>query len=226
MNCAHVQCPCDTYCIIDNFMYTSHLPPPPPPTHPHHTTHTHITTQVNLDFQSEQDMVEKFRLGLALQPIATALFANSPFKEKKKTGYLSWRSHVWTDTDPDRCVWGGVVFSGGCNILCDGVCVLCWRSCEEECVRSVCTLEPCITTKTTTVVVHHLTHAPPYKCARQVSSLTHTPLLPPGVVTCPLCLRMVLGLSDMWTMHSMCPCTLCIAMEPTIMPWVSHSGIL
>lgn len=60
--------------------------------------------QVNLDFQSEPDMVDKFRLGLALQPIATALFANSPLKEGKKTGYKSWRSHVWTDTDPDRCV--------------------------------------------------------------------------------------------------------------------------
>jgi glutamate--cysteine ligase len=48
-------------------------------------------------------MVDKFRIGLALQPVATALFANSPFKEGKPTGFLSWRSHVWTDTDPDRC---------------------------------------------------------------------------------------------------------------------------
>ena len=61
------------------------------------------TIQVNLDFESEKDMVEKFRIGIALQPVATALFANSPFKEGKPTGYLSWRSHVWTDTDPDRC---------------------------------------------------------------------------------------------------------------------------
>jgi glutamate--cysteine ligase len=61
------------------------------------------TIQVNLDFASEMDMVKKFRVGLALQPIATALFANSPFTEGKPNGYLSYRAHVWTDTDPDRC---------------------------------------------------------------------------------------------------------------------------
>jgi glutamate--cysteine ligase len=60
------------------------------------------TVQVNLDFASEADMVRKFQVGLALQPIATALFANSPFVEGKPAGYLSWRSHIWTDTDPDR----------------------------------------------------------------------------------------------------------------------------
>jgi glutamate--cysteine ligase len=61
------------------------------------------TIQVNIDFESEQDMVEKMRVGVAMQPVATALFANSPFKEGKPTGYLSWRSHVWTDVDADRC---------------------------------------------------------------------------------------------------------------------------
>jgi glutamate--cysteine ligase len=61
------------------------------------------TVQVNLDFSSEADMVQKFRVGLALQPIATALFANSPFKDRTANGFLSYRSHVWTDTDPDRC---------------------------------------------------------------------------------------------------------------------------
>jgi glutamate--cysteine ligase len=61
------------------------------------------TIQVNLDFASEADMVKKFRVGLALQPIATALFANSPFTEGKPNGYLSFRANVWTDTDPDRC---------------------------------------------------------------------------------------------------------------------------
>ena len=60
------------------------------------------TVQVNLDFSSERDMVEKFRASLALQPIATALFANSPFLEGKASGYLSYRSHIWTDTDPYR----------------------------------------------------------------------------------------------------------------------------
>jgi len=61
------------------------------------------TVQVNLDFDSEATMVQMFRIGLALQPIATALFANSPFKQGRPTGFLSYRSHVWTDTDPDRC---------------------------------------------------------------------------------------------------------------------------
>jgi glutamate--cysteine ligase len=60
------------------------------------------TIQVNLDFDSEQDMVKKFRVGLALQPVATAMFANSPFVEGKPSGLLSTRAQVWTDTDPDR----------------------------------------------------------------------------------------------------------------------------
>ena len=61
------------------------------------------TIQANLDFSSEADMIKKFRVSLALQPIATALFANSPFKNGKFSGYLSYRSHIWTDTDNDRC---------------------------------------------------------------------------------------------------------------------------
>jgi len=60
------------------------------------------TVQVNLDFASELDMVRKFRVGLALQPLATALWANSPFTEGRPNGYLSYRSHIWTDTDPAR----------------------------------------------------------------------------------------------------------------------------
>ena len=61
------------------------------------------TVQVNLDFESERDMVEKFRISVALQPIATALFANSPFLEGTLSGWQSYRSHLWEDTDPDRC---------------------------------------------------------------------------------------------------------------------------
>ena len=61
------------------------------------------TVQVNLDFASEAHMVKMLRVGLALQPVATALFADSPFAEGRPTGFLSYRSHVWTDTDPDRC---------------------------------------------------------------------------------------------------------------------------
>lgn len=60
------------------------------------------TVQVNLDFSSEADMVRKFRVALALQPVATALWANSPFVEGKPSGLLSYRSHIWTDTDHDR----------------------------------------------------------------------------------------------------------------------------
>ncbi|MFT3989368.1 glutamate--cysteine ligase [Aestuariivirga sp.] len=60
------------------------------------------TVQVNLDFGSEADMVKKLRVSVALQPVATALFANSPFLEGKPNGYLSFRSEVWTDTDKAR----------------------------------------------------------------------------------------------------------------------------
>lgn len=71
------------------------------------------TVQVNLDFASEQDMVEKFRISLALQPLATALFASSPLKESRPNGMRSLRSHVWTDTDDDRCGMLPFVFEEG-----------------------------------------------------------------------------------------------------------------
>jgi glutamate--cysteine ligase len=60
------------------------------------------TVQVNLDFADEADMAEKFRLSLALQPVATALFANSPFLEGRPSGFLSLRAHAWTETDAAR----------------------------------------------------------------------------------------------------------------------------
>ena len=71
------------------------------------------TIQVNLDYASEADMVKKFRVGLALQPLATALFANSPFLEGKPNGYLSYRSHIWSDTDPARTGMLPFVFEDG-----------------------------------------------------------------------------------------------------------------
>jgi glutamate--cysteine ligase len=71
------------------------------------------TVQVNLDFPDEATMAKMFRIGLALQPIATALWANSPFKEGQPTGYLSYRSHVWSDTDADRCGILPFVFEDG-----------------------------------------------------------------------------------------------------------------
>lgn len=75
--------------------------------------HRTCTVQTNLDFASESDMVKKFRVSLALQPIATALFANSPFTLGKPNGFLSYRSHIWTDTDPDRCGTLPFVFEEG-----------------------------------------------------------------------------------------------------------------
>jgi len=71
------------------------------------------TIQVNLDFASEPDMVHKLRTGIALQPIATALFANSPFFEGKLTGYQSWRARIWQDTDKARTGMVPFVFEDG-----------------------------------------------------------------------------------------------------------------
>jgi glutamate--cysteine ligase len=71
------------------------------------------TVQVNLDYADEADMVKKFRVSLALQPVATALFADSPFTEGRPNGFLSYRSHIWTDTDPDRTGMLDFVFEDG-----------------------------------------------------------------------------------------------------------------
>ena len=71
------------------------------------------TIQTNLDYGSEADMVQKFRVSLALQPLATALFANSPFTEGKPNGFLSYRSHIWSDTDPHRTGMLPFVFEEG-----------------------------------------------------------------------------------------------------------------
>ncbi len=71
------------------------------------------TVQVNLDFASEADMVQKFRVSLALQPVATALFANSPFFEGQKNGHLSWRSRIWRGLDNARTGMLPFVFEDG-----------------------------------------------------------------------------------------------------------------
>ncbi|MFL2786449.1 MAG: glutamate--cysteine ligase [Paracoccaceae bacterium] len=71
------------------------------------------TVQVNLDFASEADMVQKMRVALALQPVATALFANSPFFEGKLNGHQSWRSRIWRDLDADRTGMLPFVFEDG-----------------------------------------------------------------------------------------------------------------
>ncbi len=71
------------------------------------------TVQVNLDFASEADMVQKLRVALALQPVATALFANSPFFEGTPNGHKSWRSRIWRDLDADRTGTLPFVFDQG-----------------------------------------------------------------------------------------------------------------
>ena len=71
------------------------------------------TVQVNLDYGPEDDMVRKLRLSLLLQPLATALFANSPFVEGRPSGFLSYRAHVWSDTDNARSGIPQVMFEDG-----------------------------------------------------------------------------------------------------------------
>lgn len=71
------------------------------------------TVQTNVDFSSEADMVRKLRVSLALQPVVTALFANSPFIDGRESGYLSYRSHIWLNTDPDRTGMLPFVFEEG-----------------------------------------------------------------------------------------------------------------
>ena len=71
------------------------------------------TVQVNLDFSSEPDMIQKMRVAIALQPVATALFANSPFFEGKTNGHKSWRSRVWRHMDPARTGMLPIVFDEG-----------------------------------------------------------------------------------------------------------------
>ena len=71
------------------------------------------TVQVNLDYGSEADMVKKLRVSLALQPVATALFANSPFSDGRPNGFLSMRSEIWRHTDPDRTGMLAFAFEDG-----------------------------------------------------------------------------------------------------------------
>jgi glutamate--cysteine ligase len=81
-------------------------------THGIHMMTRTCTVQANLDFSSEADMVQKFRISLALQPFVTALFANSPHHENN-VDYASFRARIWHDTDPDRCGFPSFVFDEG-----------------------------------------------------------------------------------------------------------------
>ncbi len=76
------------------------------------------TVQVNLDFGSEADMVQKLRVALALQPVATALFANSPFFEGKPNSHKSWRSRIWRSLDDSRTGMLPWVFEEGMGFEC------------------------------------------------------------------------------------------------------------
>ena len=75
------------------------------------------TVQENLDFASEADMVKKLRVALALQPVATALFASSPFIDGRENGFASWRSRIWRDTDRARSGMLPFVFEDGFGVL-------------------------------------------------------------------------------------------------------------
>lgn len=68
------------------------------------------TVQANFDYENEADMVRKMRVSVALQPLITALFANSSMKERKPSGFKSYRAFIWQDTDPDRCGFLDFVF--------------------------------------------------------------------------------------------------------------------
>jgi glutamate--cysteine ligase len=72
--------------------------------------HSTTTIQANLDFENENQMVEMFKLSVALTPLVTALFANSPFRGGRISGALSERSLTWLDTDPDRSGFPPCVF--------------------------------------------------------------------------------------------------------------------
>ncbi|MEO0682651.1 MAG: glutamate--cysteine ligase [Pseudomonadota bacterium] len=71
------------------------------------------TIQVNLDFSSEADMVQKLRTAVALQPVATALFAYSPLFEGEPNGHVSWRSRIWRDLDAARTGTLPFIFEDG-----------------------------------------------------------------------------------------------------------------
>ena len=97
------------------------------------------TVQTNLDFSSEADMVKKLRVSLALQPVATALFANSPFTEGKPNGFLSFRSEIWRDTDNDAA-----------PACCRGRSRPAWDSSAGSTTRSTCR---CISSSAATTYV-------------------------------------------------------------------------
>lgn len=89
------QMPKSRYAIMSNYM-------PKVGTRGLDMMYRTCTIQVNLDFKDEADMVRKMRVGLALQPVATALFANSPFTDGQVNGMQSARAHIWLDTDNNR----------------------------------------------------------------------------------------------------------------------------
>ena len=73
------------------------------------------TVQVNIDYASERDAMTKLRTGMGLAPLLTAIFANSPISDGRENGFLSFRGHIWTDTDPARCGLLPFVFNDSCG---------------------------------------------------------------------------------------------------------------
>ena len=165
--------------------------------------------QVNLDFSSEADMVDTMRLGIALQPIATALFANSPFRDGKPTGYLSWRSHVWTDTDPDRCVSSTDV------IWCDHPRVL-------EGLRAAVFASGSSSALMRSGHQTMQTQRPSLHPSARLLTRSRADTLPrasnrclaAGVASCHLCLMKTSASHGTWSMRSTCPCILCTGAQP------------
>jgi glutamate--cysteine ligase len=73
------------------------------------------TVQVNIDYASERDAMTKMRVGMGIAPLLTAMFANSPISDGRLNGYMSFRGHIWTDTDPARCGLLPFVFNERCG---------------------------------------------------------------------------------------------------------------
>jgi glutamate--cysteine ligase len=73
------------------------------------------TVQVNIDYSSERDAFDKLRVGMGIGPLLTAMFANSPISDGRLNGFMSYRGHIWTDTDPDRCGLLPFVFRPSCS---------------------------------------------------------------------------------------------------------------
>jgi glutamate--cysteine ligase len=69
----------------------------------HHMMKATCAVQVNYDYADEVDCARKVQAVARIAPLVTAMFANSPLRQGRDTGFQSYRAHIWTQTDPDRC---------------------------------------------------------------------------------------------------------------------------